>query len=184
MAILIRRRRLASGALRALAVCLAALPVAGCREVIYDILTDERVVRVPASSRDAITMDTGRIELPARLGTDKTVDSATLVLTATNLNTENWVVVDISAASSLNPNVFGEITSGLRLDAGQTRTIRVEQTRPDDPLVAATQSESVNIRFDSNSPEPGIGELEFRFTIHVLAHKDTPGTGAGTLLFY
>lgn len=33
----------------------------GCREVIYDILTDERLVRVPASSRDQITMDTGRI---------------------------------------------------------------------------------------------------------------------------
>ena len=42
----------------------------------------------------------------------------------------------------------------------------------------------MNIRFDSRSPEPGIGELEFRFTIYVLAHKETPGTGAGTLLFY
>ena len=177
-------RRLAYGSLSVLAVCLAALPMAGCQEVIYDILTDERVVRVPASSRDAITMDTGRIQLPSRLGTDKTVDRATLILTATNLHPENRVVVDISAASSLNPNVFGEITSGLRLDAGQTRTVRVEQTLPDDPLVSATQSESVNIRFDSTSPEPGIGELEFRFTIHVLAHKDTPGTGAGTLLFY
>jgi hypothetical protein len=177
-----RRRGLASGAL--LALGMAAVLASGCQEVIYDILTDERVVRVPASSRDAITMDTGRIELPSRLGTDKTVDSATLLLTATNMHPENPVVVEISAASSLNPNVFGEITSGLRLDPGETRTIRVSQTDPDDPLVTATQSESVNIRFDSHSPEPGIGELEFRFTIHVLAHKETPGTGAGTLLFY
>ena len=120
----------------------------------------------------------------ATVGTDKTVDSATLLLTATNLNPDNPVVVAISAASSLNPNVFGEITSGLRLDPGETRTVRVSQTDSDDPLVTATQSESVNIRFDSRSPKPGIGELEFRFTIHVLAHKETPGTGAGTLLFY
>jgi hypothetical protein len=184
LAILSARRRLASGTLRALALGLVVVLAPGCQEVIYDILTDERLVRVPASSRDEITMDTGRIELPSRLGTDKTVDSATLLLTATNMNPDNPVVVDISAASSLNPNVFGEITSGLRLDPGETRRVRVSQTDPDDPLVTATQSESVNIRFDSRSPEPGIGELEFRFTIHVLAHKDTPGTGAGTLLFY
>lgn len=184
MAILSSRPRHASGTLRALALGLVVVLAPGCREVIYDILTDERLVRVPASSRDEITMDTGRIQLPSRLGTDKTVDSATLVLTATNMHADNPVVVAISAASSLNPNVFGEITSGLRLDPGETRTVRVSQTDPDDPLVTATQSESVNIRFDSRSPEPGIGELEFRFTIHVLAHKETPGTGAGTLLFY
>ena len=184
MAILSARRRLAAGIPGALALGLVGVLASGCREVIYDILTDERLVRVPFSSRDAITMDTGKIELPSRLGTDKTVDSATLLLTATNMHPDNPVVVDISAASSLNPNVFGEITSGLRLDPGEARTIRVVQTDPDDPLVTASQSESVNIRFDSRSPEPGIGELEFRFTIHVLAHKDTPGTGAGTLLFY
>jgi hypothetical protein len=129
-------------------------------------------------------MDTGRIDLPSRLGTDKTVDSATLNLTATNLNLENAVVVDISVASSLNPNVFGEVTSGLRLDPGETRSIAVVQKDPEDPLVTATQSESVNIRFESRSPQPGIGEIEFRFTIHVIAHKETPGTGAGTLIFY
>jgi len=83
-----------------------------------------------------------------------------------------------------NPNVFGEITSGLRLDPGETRSIEVVQTGEQDPLVLASQSESVNIRFESSSPEPGIGEIEFRFTIHVVAHKETPGTGAGTLIFY
>lgn len=163
---------------------LAAALGTGCREVLYDILTDERIARVPESSGSEITMDTGRIDLPSRLGTDKTVDSATLNLTATNLNLENPVVVDIAVASSLNPNVFGEVTSGLRLDPGETRSIAVVQTGPDDPLVTASQSESVNIRFESTSPRPGIGEIEFRFTIHVLAHKETPGTGAGTLIFY
>ncbi|MGH7566420.1 MAG: hypothetical protein ACREK2_06290 [Gemmatimonadota bacterium] len=163
---------------------LAAALGAGCREVIYDIMTDERIVRVPATSKSEITIDTGRIELPSRLGTDKTVDSATLSLTATNLNLENPVIVDILAASSLNPNVFGEITTGFRLDPGETRSIQVVQTGPDDPLVTASQSESVNIRFESTSPQPGIGEIEFRFTIHVIAHKETPGTGAGTLIFY
>jgi hypothetical protein len=157
---------------------------AGCREVVYDILTDERTVRVPESSKSEITMDTGRIGLPSRLGTDKIVDSATLELTATNFNADNRVVVDISVASSRNPNVFGEITSGLGLDPGETRSIEVVQTGVQDPLVLATQSESVNIRFESTSPEPGIGEIEFRFTIHVVAHKETPGTGAGTLIFY
>lgn len=156
----------------------------GCREVVYDILTNERIVRVPVSRKSEVTIDTGRIELPSRLGTDKTVDSATLNLTATNLNLENPVVVDISAASSLNPNVFGEITTGFRLDPGETRSIEVVQIGPQDPLVTATQSESVNIRFESTSPQPGIGEIEFRFTIRVLAHKETPGTGAGTLIFY
>lgn len=162
----------------------AAVLGGGCREVIYDILTDERIVRVPRSGKSEITIDTGRIELPSRLGTDKTVDSATLNLTAVNLNLENPVIVDISAASSLNPNVFGEITTGFQLDPGETRSIQVVQTGADDPLVTASQSESVNIRFESTSPRPGIGEIEFRFTIHVIAHKETPGTGAGTLIFY
>jgi hypothetical protein len=112
------------------------------------------------------------------------VDSATLQLTATNFNPDNSVVVDISVASSRNPNVFGEITSGLRIDPGETRAIEVVQTGKQDPLVLATQSESVNVRFASTSPQPGIGEIEFRFTIRVVAHKETPGTGAGTLIFY
>ena len=162
----------------------AAALGSACRDVVYDILTNERIVRVPVSSKSQVTIDTGRIELPSRLGTDKTIDSATLNLTATNFNLENAVVVDILAASSLNLNVFGEITTGFRLEPGETRSITVVQTDPEDPLVTASQSESVNIRFDSTSAEPGIGEIEFRFTIHVLAHKETPGTGAGTLIFY
>lgn len=170
------------------AACLAAVAGAalgvGCREVVYDILTNERLVRVPRSSRNEITIETGRIELPSKLGTDKTIDSATLNLTGTNLNLENSVDVDISASSSNNPNVFGEIASGFHLEPGETRSITVVQTEPDDPLVTASQSDAVNIRFVSTSPVPGVGELEFRFTIRVLAHKDTPGTGAGTLIFY
>jgi len=173
------------GAARRLAAALLVVGlVPACREVVYDILTDERIVRVPMSSRDQITIDTGRIELPSRLGTDKTIDSATLNLIATNSNLENPVLVDISAASSLNPNVFAPIATGIALEPGETRSITVVQTGPEDALVTASQSESVNIRFDSTSPEPGIGELEFRFTIRVLAHKETPGTGAGTLIFY
>jgi hypothetical protein len=170
------------------AACLAAVAAAalgvGCREVVYDILTNERLVRVPRSSRNEITIETGRIELPSKLGTDKTIDSATLNLTGTNLNLENSVDVDISASSSNNPNVFGEIATGFHLEPGETRSITVVQTEPEDPLVTASQSDAVNIRFDSTSPEPGIGEIEFRFTIRVLAHKETPGTGAGTLIFY
>lgn len=170
------------------AACLAAIAAAAlgvaCREVVYDILTNERLVRVPRSSRNDITIETGRIELPSKLGTDKTIDSATLNLTGTNLNLENPVDVDISAASSSNPNVFGEIATGFHLEPGETRSITIVQTEPDDPLVTASQSDAVNIRFDSTSPEPGVGELEFRFTIRVLAHKETPGTGAGTLIFY
>ena len=184
MAILSARRSPRWRERRWLVLGLLAAVGPGCREVVYDILTDERTVRVPASSKSEITLDTGRIELPSRLGTDKTVESATLNLTATNFHSDNPVVVDISAASSLDPNVFREITSGLRLGPGETRTIRVVQSRKQDPLVTATQSESVNIRFESSSPDPGIGEIEFRFTIHVVAHKETPGTGAGTLIFY
>ena len=152
--------------------------------MIYDILTDERLVRVPRSSRAQVRFETGPITLPTRLGTDKTIDRSTLNLTGTNLNLENPVVVDISVASSNRPNVFGAVATDFHLEPGETRSITVVQTEPDDPLVLAAQSESVNVRFDSTSPEPGIGELEFRFTIHVLAHKDTPGTGAGTLIFY
>lgn len=177
--------RARTGRGRWLAAGLLALALApACREVVYDILTDERIVRVPVTSRDEFTIDTGRIELPSRLGTDKTIDSATLNLVATNFNLDNPVVVDIFVASSLNPNVFGPIATGIELAPGETRSITVVQTGPEDALVTASQSESVNIRFDSTSPEPGIGEIEFRFTIRVLAHKETPGTGAGTLIFY
>lgn len=147
-------------------------------------MTDERLVRVPRSSRSQVRFETGPITLPTRLGTDKTVDSSTLQLTGTNLNLENPVVVDISVASSSRPNVFGPVATDFHLEPGETRSITVVQTEPDDPLVLAVQSESVNVRFDSTSPAPGIGELEFQFTIHVLAHKETPGTGAGTLIFY
>lgn len=155
-----------------------------CLETIYDIQTDEFLVRVPASSKVNVTIDSGRIDLPTKLGTDKTVDSSTLELIAVNLNPENSVVVDISGATSLNPNVFDPIVTDIHLEPGETRAIRVVQTEPDDVLVTATQSDWVNIRFNSTSPLPGIGELVFRFTIHVLAHKETPGTGPGTLIFY
>jgi hypothetical protein len=64
------------------------------------------------------------------------------------------------------------------------RRLRVVQTGAADGLVRATQSEAINVRFDARSPAPVIGEIEFRFTIRVVAHKQTPGTGAGTLLFY
>lgn len=166
---------------------LAALPlvlVAGaCMEVVYDIVTEERLVRVPASDRTRLTVDTGRIELPTRIGTDKTIDSVTLDLTAENLNTVNPVTVDISAASSQEPNAFRPVAT-FEVGADATREIRVVQTDPAAALVLAVQSDFVNIRFDSVSPAPGIGEIEFRFTIRLLAHKRTPGTGAGTLLFY
>jgi hypothetical protein len=155
-----------------------------CLETVYDIQTDEFLVRVPPSSKDIVTIDSGKIELPTKLGTDKTVDSSTLQLIAANLNLENSVVVDISGATSLNPNVFDEIATGIHLEPGEVRAIKVVQTEPDDVLVTATQSDWVNIRFNSTSTVPGIGALEFLFTIRVLAHKETPGTGAGTLIFY
>lgn len=162
---------------------LATLAVSGCLKTIYDITTDERIVRVPVSSKETFTIDTGRIELPTKLGTDKVIESVTLDLEGINLNQENPVTVDISAASSLEPNTFRPIaTFDIGVDA--SRTIQVVQTDPGDALVLATQSDFVNIRFESRSPRPGIGEIEFRFTIRVLAHKNTPGTGAGTLLFY
>ena len=156
---------------------------AACLQTVYDITTDERLVRVPGSDRTEFRVETGRIELPTKLGTDKTVESVTLNLEAVNLNQDNPVTVDISAASSLEPNAFGPVAT-FQLGAGETRLIEAVQTGPDDALVLATQSDFVNIRFESRSPRPGIGEIEFRFTIRVLAHKRTPGTGAGTLLFY
>jgi len=147
-------------------------------------VTNERVVRVPENPRRSeFTIDTGRIDLPTKLGTDKTVESATLLLTAANLNVDNPVEVSISSANSFEPNNFGPIAT-FSLDAGETREIRVVQTGPEEALVLATQSDFINIRFDSTSPAPGIGEIEFRFTVRVLAHKDTPGTGAGSLLFF
>lgn len=167
----------------AAAAVLAGLALAGCREVVYDIVTNERIVRVPATGRTEFTVDTGLIDLPSKLGLDKTIDSSTLTLTAMNLNLENPVTVELSSADNRNPNAFREVAV-FDLQAGETREIVVVQTDPDDPLVTATQADAVNIRFHSISPAPGLGEIEFRFTIHVLAHKRTPGTGAGTFLFY
>lgn len=169
--------------LRALLVLPLVLAASGCMRTVYDIVTEERLVRVPRSSQDEFQVDTGRIELPTKLGTDKVVESVTLDLEGTNLNQENPVTVDISAASSQEPNTFRPIAT-FEIGVDTSRTIQVVQTDPGDALVLATQSDFVNIRFESNSPRPGIGEIEFRFTIRVLAHKNTPGTGAGTLLFY
>ena len=67
-----RRRHRGPARAWRLAILFAVALGAGCREVIYDILTDERTVRVPVSSRSQVTIDTGRIDLPTRLGTDKT----------------------------------------------------------------------------------------------------------------
>jgi hypothetical protein len=173
-------RRIGKLAAVAMAVVLAG---AGCREVVYDIMTNERIVTVPASNRTEFTIDTGLIELPSKLGTDKTIDSSTLDLTATNSNALNPVDVVLSSADSRSPNAFREVAT-FSLEPLETKNIIVVQTEPDDPLVTATQSDAVNIRFDSTSPSPGLGVIEFRFTIHVLAHKRTPGTGAGTFLFY
>ncbi|MDX1660638.1 MAG: hypothetical protein R3326_02510 [Gemmatimonadota bacterium] len=159
------------------------LAVTGCLETVFDITTDERLVRVPRSSKAEFEVDTGRIELPTKLGTDKVIERVVLQLEGTNLNEENPVTVDISAASSLEPNTFRPIAT-FDIDADAVRSIEVVQTDPNDALVLATQSDFVNIRFESRSPRPGIGEIEFRFTIRVLAHKRTPGTGAGTLLFF
>jgi hypothetical protein len=165
-----------------LVTALVATSIPACRRTLFDITTNERVVRVPRSAKSEFVLDT-RIELPSTLGVDKTVDSTTLNLTSTNLNTTNPVHVDLSIADAETPGLFRPVTS-YDLDAGETREIRVVQTEPDDALVRATQTLAVIVRFDSTSPAPGIGELEFRFTLRVLAHKDTPGTGAGTLLFY
>lgn len=161
----------------------ALLAAVGCLETVYDIETNERLVRVPPTNRTEFSVDTGRIDLPTKIGTDKTIDSVTLDLAAVNLNLENPVTVSISAASSLEPNAFRPIAE-FDVAANAERDIRVVQTDPQDALVLAVQSDFVNIRFDSVSPAAGIGEIEFRFTIRLLAHKRTPGTGAGTLLFY
>lgn len=171
--------------LRALVVLIALHGAVGaCRRTIFDVTTNERTVLVPASPRQTeFSIDTGRIDLPTRLGTDKTVDRSTLNLVAVNLNEENPVTVSMSAANSFEPNNFGPIAT-FSLGPGEERAIEVVQTDPDDALVRATQSTFINIRFDSVSPERGIGEIEFRFTVRVLAHKDTPGTGAGSLLFF
>lgn len=166
-----------------LAGALAGLALIGCREVVYDISTNERLVRVPRTGRTNFTIDTGLIQLPSKLGSDKTIDSSTLELTAINLNEENAVNVVLSSADSRRPNSFREVVS-FSLQPLETKQITVVQTDPEDPLVTASQSDAVNIRFDSTSESPGLGEIEFRFIIHVLAHKATPGTGAGTLLFY
>ena len=172
---------------RALLFLLAAallVPVAipACRRVVYDIVTSERLVRVPRSAQSEFDIDT-RVELPATLGEDKTVDSTTLDLEARNLNLENPVTVDLSIADANEPGLFRPIIT-FDLAAGETRTFHVVHTDPEDALVRATQTEELIIRFQSVSPAPGIGEIEFRFTFHVLAHKETPGTGPGTLLFY
>lgn len=171
------RRRAAGAAL------VAALALLGCREVVYDIITNERIVRVPQTNRTDFTIDTGLIELPSKLGTDKTIDSSTLDLTATNFNATNPVTVTLSSADSRSPNAFREVAT-FSLEPLEEKNIVVVQTDPDDPLVTATQSDAVNIRFESSTTTPGLGEIEFRFTIHVLAHKKTPGTGAGTFIFY
>lgn len=162
---------------------IAVLAGLGCREVVYDIMSNERIVTVPASNRTEFTIDTGAIELPSKLGTDKTIESSTLDLIATNFNAINPVTVVLSSADSRAPNAFREVAT-FSLEPLETKNIVVVQTDPDDPLVTATQSDAVNIRFDSTSAAPGIGQIEFRFTIRVLAHKRTPGTGAGTFLFY
>lgn len=173
----------ARGPARTAALLASLLAASACMEVVYDITTDERLVTVPATNRLESSVETGRIDLPTKIGTDKTIDSVTLDLSTTNFNAENPVTVTISAASSLAPNAFRPIAT-IEVGADTGRDVRVVQTDPDDALVLAVQSDFVNIRFDAVSPAPGIGEIEFRFTIRLLAHKRTPGTGAGTLLFY
>ena len=155
----------------------------GCRETLYDIVTSERIVRVPNVSGREFVLETGPIELPATLGEDKVVDSATLNLTTINGNARNGVTVAISVADSRRPNAFGPVAA-FDLAAAETREIRIIQTEPGDALVRASQSEAINIRFESRSANDGIGEIEFRFTVRVLAHKDTPGWGPGIFLFY
>jgi hypothetical protein len=162
---------------------LIVLAVPACRRTVFDIVTHERIVSVPRSSRTQFTIDTGRIDLPASLGVDKTVDSSTLDLTAQNFNIENPVTVDLSIADAEEPGLFRPVVT-FDLGPGETRQIQVVHTQPEEALVRATQTTFINIRFISTSPTPGIGEIEFRFSVRVLAHKETPGTGAGTLLFY
>ncbi len=164
-------------------VLVALTGLAACRETLFDIVTNERTVGVPATSGAEFTIETGPIDLPASLGEDKTVDSATLDLVATNHNVANPVTVAISVADARSPNAFGPVGT-FDLAAGETRQMEIVQRGAGDALVRASQSQSINVRFESASPAPGLGALEFRFKVRVLAHKDTPGTGAGTLLFY
>ncbi len=167
-----------------LVMVLVATPLAvlGCRKVVFDIVTTERTVRTPQSGKEEFVLDT-RIELPTTLGVDKTVDSATLDLSATNFNLDNPVTVDLTIADNEAPGFFRPIIL-FELQPGETRQFHIVQTAPDDGLVRASQTKSLTLRFDSVSPQPGIGELEFTFSVRILAHKETPGTGAGTLLFY
>jgi hypothetical protein len=165
-----------------LLTALAVMAIPACRRTLFDIVTNERVVRGPRSNKTQFTIDS-RVELSTTLGTDKTVDSSTLNLTATNLHPDNPVTVDLSIAEGTQPGLFRPLIR-FDLDPGETRDLQVVQTEPDDALVRAAQAKVLIIRFDSTSPVAGIGELEFRFKVRVLAHKETPGTGAGTLLFY
>ena len=168
--------------LAVLLTALVAMAVPACRKTLFDIVTSERVVRGPRSNKTQFTIDS-RVELSTTLGADKIVDSSTLDLTATNLNTENPVTVDLTIAEGSQPGLFRPLIK-FDLEPGETRDLQVVQTEPEDALVRAAQAKTLIIRFDSTSPVPGIGELEFRFKVRVLAHKATPGTGAGTLLFY
>jgi hypothetical protein len=149
---------------------------------LFDIVTHEVLATVPPSSRSTVTINS-RVELSATLGEDKTVDSATLELNARNFNVDNPVTVDISIADEDQPGLFRPVVT-FDLAPSETRDIEVVQTEPDDALVRASQSSFVNLRFISTSPAPGIGQLEFRFRVRVIAHKSTPGSGPGTLLFY
>lgn len=164
-------------------VLLVALATGACRLTMYDITTSERTARVPQTTQNSFTIDTGVIRLPAKLGKDKTVDSATLDMIATNFHPANPVTVDIAVADAEAINVFRPVAS-FDIAAGQTRELRIVQTGPGDGLVRATQTESINIRFESLSPAPGLGEIEFRFRVRVVAHKRTSGMGPGSLLFY
>ncbi|HUP01052.1 MAG TPA: hypothetical protein VM737_05970 [Gemmatimonadota bacterium] len=111
------------------------------------------------------------------------MDSATLDLRAVNENAENAATIAISVADSRRPNAFGPVAT-FDLAAGEAREIRIVQRDPGDALVRAVQSEAINVRFESRSTRPGIGEIEFRFTVRVRAHKETDGTGPGIFLFY
>lgn len=162
---------------------LAFLAAVGCREAFFDIVTSERVVRVPESGAATFTVETGRIALPATLGEDKTVDRATLDLEATNFNADNPVTVDLAIADARALNAFRDVAS-FELAPGETRRVVTTQTAPNDPVVRATQSSAINVRFDSRSPRSGIGAIEFRFVVRVEAHKETPGMGPGSLLLY
>lgn len=160
---------------------IAAMPA--CRRVVYDIVTNERLTVVPFSDETVVSIDTGAIDLPSKFGPDKTIDFVTMDLEAINFHQENPVTIEISTANKDQPNAFRHVTT-FSVEAGGTRQIRVTQTEPDDALVTATQSDAVNVRFVATSPRVGVGRIELRYTFRVLAHKSTPGTGAGSFLFY